>query len=99
MKILFWVPALGGRGGGAERVLSIVASGLAQRRHDVVVASADRPGTPSFYTFDGAVRRVCLGKRPGASWHPVALSRLRRELVLNRPDVAIGFMFAGYATL
>ena len=99
MKLLFWIPALGGRGGGAERVLSIVASGLAQRGHDVAVASADRPATPSFYEFDPAVRRACLGKRPGASWHPAALSRLRGELALNRPDVAIGFMFAGYATL
>jgi glycosyltransferase involved in cell wall biosynthesis len=99
MKVLFWVPALGGRGGGAERVLSIVASGLAQRGHDVVVATADRPGTPSFYAFDPAPRIACLGKRSGASWHPMALSRLRRELGLNRPDVAIGFMFAGYATL
>ena len=99
MKVLLWVPALGGRGGGAERVLSIVASALAQRGHDVVVATADRLGTPSFYAFDPAVRIACLGKRPGASWHPSALARLRRELVFNRPDVAIGFMFAGYATL
>jgi glycosyltransferase involved in cell wall biosynthesis len=99
MKLLFWIPALGGRGGGAERVLSIVASGLAQRGNDVVVASADRPGTESFYAFDPAVRRACLGEKPGASWHPVALSRLRGELVRTRPDVAVGFMFAGYATL
>ena len=99
MKLLFWIPALGGRGGGAERVLSIVASGLARRRHDVVVASADRPGTPSFYAFDPAVRQACLGERPGASWHPAALWRLRRELVRSRPEIAVGFMFAGYATL
>ena len=99
MKLLFWIPALGGRGGGAERVLSIVASGLAQRGHDVVVASADRPGTPSFYAFDPAVRPACLGERAGASWHPAALARLRGELARNRPDAAIGFMFAGYATL
>ena len=99
MKLLFWIPALGGGGGGAERVLSIVASGLAQRGHDVVVASADRPGTPSFYAFDPAIRRACLGEKPGASWHPMTLSRLRGELARSRPDVAVGFMFAGYATL
>lgn len=29
----------------------------------------------------------------------MALSRLRDELTRNRPDVAVGFMFAGYATL
>lgn len=99
MKLLFWIPALGGRGGGAERVLSIVASGLAQRGHEVVVVSADRPGTPSFYEFDPAVRRACVGEKAGASWHPAALARLRGELARNRPDVAIGFMFASYATL
>jgi glycosyltransferase involved in cell wall biosynthesis len=99
MDILFWIPALGGRGGGAERVLSIVSSGLAARGHEVVVASADRSGTPSFYAFDPAVRWACLGEKPGAPWHPAALSRLRAELVRSRPDVAIGFMFAGYATL
>jgi glycosyltransferase involved in cell wall biosynthesis len=99
MKLLFWIPALGLGGGGSERVLSIVASGLARRGHQVVVASADLPGTASFYTFDIAVRRAYLGERPGASWHPTALSRLRRVLVRHRPDAAIGFMFAGYATL
>ena len=99
MKILFWVPALGGRGGGAERVLSIIASGLAHRGHEVVVASADRLGTSSFYAFDPAVWRRCLGTRPGASWHPAALLRLRGELLRNPPDVAVGFMFAGYTTL
>ncbi len=99
MRLLFWIPALGGRGGGAERVLSIVASGLAQRGHDVLVASADAPATPSFYAFDPAVKRVRLGSRPGASWHPAALLRLRTRLRSFRPDVSIGFMFAGYATL
>ena len=63
------------------------------------MASADRPGTPSFYAFDPTVRRACLGEEGRRSWHPAALARLRGELVLNRPDVAIGFMFAGYATL
>ena len=99
MRLLFWIPALGGRGGGAERVLSIVASGLAKRGHEVLVASADAPPTPSFYAFDPAVKRVRLGSRPRASWHPVALLRLRSRLHSFRPDVAIGFMFAGYATL
>ena len=99
MRLVFWIPALGGRGGGAERVLSIVASGLAQRGHEVLVASADAPPTPSFYAFDPVVKRVRLGSRPGASWHPAALLRLRSRLRSFRPDVAIGFMFAGYATL
>ena len=99
MRLLFWIPALGGRGGGAERVLSIVASGLAQSGHDVLVASADALEAPSFYTFDPAVKRVRLGSRPGASWHPAALLKLRSRLRSFRPDAAIGFMFAGYATL
>jgi glycosyltransferase involved in cell wall biosynthesis len=99
MRLLFWIPALGLAGGGAERVLSIVASGLAQRGHDVLVASADAAQTPSFYAFDPAVTRVRLGFRPGASWHPAALFRLRSKLRDFRPDAAVGFMFAGYATL
>lgn len=80
-------------------MLSIVASGLAQRGHDVLVASADPPPTQSFYAFDPAVKLVRLGSRPGASWHPAALLRLGSRLRSFRPDAAIGFMFAGYATL
>ena len=99
MRLLFWIPALGGRGGGAERVLSIVASGLAQRGHEVLVASADAPPTPNFYAFDPTVKLVRLGSRPGASWHPAALLRLRSRLRSFCPDAAIGFMFAGYATM
>ena len=100
MKLLFWIPALGGRGGGAERVLSIVASGLAQRGHDVVVASADRPGNSELLR----VRSRCPASVPRRKSRRVlapcgAGCGCARSSCAIRPDVAIGFMFAGYATL
>jgi glycosyltransferase involved in cell wall biosynthesis len=97
MKVLFWIPALSGPGGGAEKVLSIVASGLSKRSHDVTVASWDREGAASFYSFDPGVRRIGLGR---GSLKPVAkaigLVRLRSQLKRQAFDVAIGFMFTGY---
>ena len=64
MKLLFGIKSMDVAGGGAERVLAIVASGLAKRGHDVSVLSFDAPGGNSFYPLESGVRRICLGMGP-----------------------------------
>jgi glycosyltransferase involved in cell wall biosynthesis len=104
MNLLFVIKALGNASGGAERVLAVLTDALAQRGHDVSVASFDKPGVPDFYALNPSVRRHRLGvgkaDQPtgiGETWQRVrALRSLRDQL---RPDVAIGFMHSSYVPL
>lgn len=104
MKLLFLIKTLALSGGGAERVLAEVSSGLAARGHQVSVASFDREAAGDFYVFDPRVERIRLGigdpERPSRVLitlrRIIALRRLARSL---RPDVAIGFMHSAYVPL
>jgi len=97
MKVLFAIKALDVPGGGAERVLTIVASGLAARGHDVTVMTFDAPGGQSFYPMDGRVRRIGLGigpttRRTGMNSFLRRIPALRRAMSDERPGVVVGFM-------
>jgi glycosyltransferase involved in cell wall biosynthesis len=104
MKLLFAIKSLDVPGGGAERVLAIVASGLAARGHDVSVLTFDPPGGRSFYALDASVRRISLGIGPtaGRSGPRAFLERLpalRRTVRGESPDAAIGFMHSMFVPL
>ena len=109
MKIAFTIKAMGSAGGGAERVLSLVAPALGRRGHDVVVITRDCASTADFYSMTD-VRRIYHGSRAGgssegnlgranlietAAW----MRRLRRDLLIERPDVAIGMMHSSFLPL
>lgn len=104
MRLLFAIKTLALPGGGTERVLADLTSGLAQRGHAMTVLSFDRPGVEPFYAFDRKVRRVTLGigdvgrgTRASEGVRRVfGLRRLAREV---RPDVAVGFMHSAYIPL
>lgn len=85
MKLLFLIRALGGFAGGAERVLSEVASGLAKRGHSIEIASHDAPGSQDLYPLDPRVVRHRLGS-----------AGVRALLRARRPDVAVGMMYSAY---
>lgn len=91
MKILFLIRALGGVAGGAERVLSEVASELAKRGHLVEVASHDGPDVEDFYPLDSRIVRHRLGKAGAGA--------IRDLLSRNKPDVAVGMMYSAYLPL
>jgi glycosyltransferase involved in cell wall biosynthesis len=104
MKLLFAVKTLDVPGGGAERVLTIVASGLAEKGHDVTALTFDRPGGESFYPMGNGVKRTCLGigptSRPTRLKPFIArLSVLRRTIREERPDVVVGFMHSMFVPL
>lgn len=106
MKLLFVIKTLGraGGSGGAERVLMQVTRALAERGHDVTVASFDAPEEQDFYRFDDGVERVRMGS--GSATAPTSarqtlarLPHLRRMGREVSPDVAIGFLNSAYIPL
>lgn len=104
MKILFAIKAMDDAMGGAERVLAELCSGLVARGHDVVLVSHDAPGGESFFPLDHRVRRVALGigNPLRSTTLKEALQRvaaLRRAVVGQRPDVAVGFMNSMYVLM
>ena len=95
MKIAMGISSLGG--GGAERVISIMANHWADKGEDVTVitlASEEK----DVYHLDERVRRAAfdLERHSQGAWDAVKsnlqrIMSLRRTLRSNRPDVVIGF--------
>jgi glycosyltransferase involved in cell wall biosynthesis len=80
-KILFYIYSLGG--GGAERVIALLASGFARRGVEVILAvEVEAQENAAF--LDPAVRVVTLG-----SSHPRALLGLARLIARERPDISL----------
>lgn len=101
MNIVFAIKALGNPGGGAERVLVDVASGLAGRGHTVTLISSDMEGQAPYYPLDRSVQRVNLGignvkGKSSASDVVRRMTAFRRVVVKIRPDVVVAFMHSTY---
>ncbi|MGE3459387.1 MAG: glycosyltransferase family 4 protein, partial [Kofleriaceae bacterium] len=96
MKLVFYIHSL--EGGGAERVVSLLANHWAARGWDVTVITLSPVGT-DFYPLLPTIRRVVIG-RHGAAAGPLSglLANLKRVLALRRelahigPDVAISMI-------
>ena len=97
MKVTLIIYALGG--GGAERVMSILANYWANHDWDVTLIMLVGPTKPSFYSLDPRIKVQSLGlDQESASllsginntWQRVRV--LRREILASQPDVTISFM-------
>ena len=105
LRIVFLIKALGaGPGGGAERILTMIANGLAARGHDVSVWSFDASGVADFYSLSDKVGRIRLGlgntaKRSGIYATARRLTALRKRLKAHRPDIVVGFMHSAFVPL
>ncbi len=104
MKIIFVIKALDNVGGGAERVLAEVSSGLIENGHKITIITYDPPDGKSYYTLHPAVKRIALGI--GHTDWPATLREtllrmvaLRRVLVEEAPDIAVGFMHSVFVPL
>jgi glycosyltransferase involved in cell wall biosynthesis len=104
MKLLFCIKSMNCAGGGAERVLAEVASGLAERGHEVAVLSFDRPVGRSFYPMHHSIQRIEIGLGPTTEPSGL-LDTLTRIIVMRAkildflPDVVIGFMHSSFIPL
>jgi len=104
VNIVFAIKALGNQGGGAERVLVEVASGLARRGHVVSIVSSDRDGELPYYPVDERVQLVRLGIGNTVARSTISevlrrVLRLRRSILDASPDVVVGFMQSTYVPL
>ena len=104
MKLLFCIKALNNAGGGAERVLASIASGLVGRGHQVAVLTFDQPGGESYYPLHRSIERIDLGL--GATTQPsdlqITLQRMRamRSSVKKyAPEAVIAFMHSMFVPL
>jgi GalNAc-alpha-(1->4)-GalNAc-alpha-(1->3)-diNAcBac-PP-undecaprenol alpha-1,4-N-acetyl-D-galactosaminyltransferase len=97
MKVTLIIYALGG--GGAERVMSILANYWASQGWEVTLLMIVGPTKPSFYALDPRIKIESLGlDRKAANlfggisntWQRVSV--LRREIIASQPDVTISFM-------
>jgi len=87
------------RAGGAERVMSILANGLAARGHQVSLLTWEPPGAEPFYALDPSIRSQNLGLEGSSAsvlqavWKNANRMRaLRRAIRSTHPDAVISFM-------
>jgi len=104
MKLLFAIKGLVSAVGGAERVLCMVSSELANRGHEVTIITFDKPGGMPFYPLDPRVKRIDLGigdtEQPaGLIETLVRMKELRIVACAERPDAAIGMMHSVFVPL
>lgn len=97
MRIAFVLAGLGA--GGAERVVSLIASHWVARGWEVTVIAFDSPDDPIYHRFDPRVgfRRLGLppamrGKLSGLAVNIRRVRALRRALGELRPDLTIAFL-------
>ena len=104
MKILFAIKALDDTKGGAERVLSDISSGLADRGHEIIILTFDQPGGRSFYPLNSKVRRICLGlghtdRKTNITEFTSRIKALRKTIKEEKPDIVIAFMHSTFVPM
>lgn len=104
MRVVFFIKALSSKGGGAERVLVDVASGLARRGHQVTVVTSDAIGSVPYYPLHPLVSQVnlAIGKVSSMTSFLDIIRRAfaaRRFVAESKPDIVIGFMNSTYVLL
>lgn len=104
MKIMFAIKKLDEMAGGAERVLCVIATELAERGHNVTVLTFDAPGGRPFYDIGPGIERIDLGigdsSRPTHTLETLKRIRsLRHEIGVHSPDIAIGFTPSMYVPM
>jgi GalNAc-alpha-(1->4)-GalNAc-alpha-(1->3)-diNAcBac-PP-undecaprenol alpha-1,4-N-acetyl-D-galactosaminyltransferase len=97
MKVTLVIYGLGG--GGAERVMSILANYWVAQGWEVTLIMLVDATQSSFYSLDPRIKLQSLGlAKNSANWLVAIYNtcqrvmRLRREIMADRPDVVISFM-------
>ena len=102
MKIIFVIKTLTQVKGGAERVLTIVANGLAQKnQYDVQIVTFDKTGGRPTYPVADNITLICLGvgnvgKKSTLGDVLRRMILLRKTLKREEPSVVIPFMSSSF---
>ena len=104
IKLLFTVNSLSAKGGGAEKILSIVSNELSIKdKYKISVITFDKPNQKLFYNFSSKINIYKLGSFEFFS--NKILKNINRTLVLMiyliklQPKVSFGFMHSNYINL
>jgi glycosyltransferase involved in cell wall biosynthesis len=96
MRVVLMIPTLGP--GGAERVMTLLAAGLAARGHEVTLLTLERTGE-DFFAVDPPVQRIGLGLvQDSASLVQAIRANAKRVRALRdvvssiNPDAVLSFM-------
>ena len=103
-KLLFSVNSLSAKGGGAEKILSIVSNELSLHdKYEISVITFDKPNQKLFYDFSSKINIYKLGKHEFFS--NKILKNINRTFILMvyllklKPNVSFGFMHSNYINL
>lgn len=104
MKIAMAIKGLERSAGGAERVFSDIAGGLAARGHAITAISYDRPDSEPFFPLDPRVEWIRLGigrtEKPAGLAETVArIFAVRRVVQGLNPEIVVGFMHSTFVPL
>ena len=97
MRISFVLAGLGA--GGAERVVSLIASEWAAKGHDLEIVTFEPDDASSYHTLDGRVRITRLGLPPSSKGAARGILhaarriwRLRQAFRRSRPELVVSFL-------
>ena len=97
MKVTLVIYGLGG--GGAERVMSIVANYWVSKGWGITLIMLVPPTTAPFYQLDPRIKLKSLGVAGKSTSKLVAIAKtwqrvkvLRQEIIKSKPDIVISFM-------
>lgn len=104
MHAVFAIKTICQHGGGAERVLGTVVSGMVESGARVTLVTHDPPEAEPFYGLPNAVNwvRIPIGETGRSTSLVNLLARvpaLRREIRRLRPDVVVAFMHSMYVPM
>lgn len=76
--------------GGAERVLSVLSTPLAENYDEVVYLTWIYK--PDFYTLDNRVKRICVERECGSTFLPKKALWFRKYIKQEKPDLILSFL-------
>jgi len=103
-KIIFIIRDLGAKGGGAERVLSIISNSLA-KDYSIHIVQLYNNSNELFYKFDKDIRISTIGVKYSPAKLTKVINLFRQIIYIGkilrqyRPDYAIGFMHSSFIPL
>lgn len=91
MRILFTISSM--HNGGAERILSYLANGMASDNDDVYILLIGTNMSKTFYELNKKVKLISLYSRDEIVTHGVdRINRINKKIRLINPDVVISFL-------
>jgi len=103
IKILFCINSLSEKGGGAEKILSIILNYLVTKNFDISLITFDKKKSKFFYNFPKSISVYCLGdylfvkSKYLSNFSKIIIYII--YLLKIKPKIAFGFMHSTYVSL